>query len=160
MEPVVSDLPAPDSGLARSDAGVVKGVEQRVWGRPGSIALKFAFVGPAVFLLAVGGMDLLAVARSQDRLQTVAAGAAAAGARAMNRPTDAAAAQTRAAAFVTAEMSRWQGAPAYEATYEIVDRAGHPALRVVLVGHRPSFLANMLPPGGWHFVGEASARPA
>jgi len=125
----------------------------------GSIALKFAFVGPAVFLLAVGGIDLLAVNRSQDRLQTIADGAAAAGAEALDPAADLAAARARAAAFVAAEMRQWPNAPAFEAKYEIVDQAGGPALRVVLRGHRPSFLANMLPPGGWHLVGDASATP-
>lgn len=125
----------------------------------GSIALKFAFVGPAVFLLAVGGVDLLSVSRSQERLQAIADGAAMAGARTLSPATDAADARARAAAFVAAEMDRWRGAPAYEADYEIVDRSGRRALRVVLRGHRPSFLANMLPPGGWSFVGDASAAP-
>ena len=121
----------------------------------GNIALKFAFVGPAVFLLAVGGVDLLAVNRSQARLQVIADGAAAAGALAPG--TDAAAARGRAAAFVAAEMRQWPDAPAYEAKYVVVDQAGRRALRVVLLGHRPSFLANMLPPGGWHFIGDASS---
>jgi len=125
----------------------------------GSIALKFAFVGPAVFLLVVGGVDLLAISRSQDRLQTIADGAASAGARALAPETGPGAARSRAAAYVAAAMRQWPNAPAYEAKYEIVDRAGEPALRVVLRGHRPSFLANMLPPGGWHFVGDASATP-
>ncbi len=126
----------------------------------GSIALKFAFVGPAVFLLAVGGIDLMVVTRSQDRLQTIADGAAAVGAEALDPATDAAAARMRASAFVAAEMRRWRNAPAYEAKYEIVDRGEGRALRVVLRGHRPSFLANMLPPGGWHLVGDASATSA
>lgn len=123
----------------------------------GSIALKFVFVGPALFLLIVGGIDLLTVSRSHDRLQNIADGAAAAGAQALNPSADVGAARARAAAYVTAEMSRWPNAPAYEARYDIVGRAEQPGLRVVLRGHRPSFLANMLPPGGWHFVGDASA---
>jgi len=135
------------------------GIERFLGASGGSIPLKFAFVGPAVFLLAVGGVDLLAVNRSQDRLQTIADAAATAGAEALAPATDTAAARTRAAAFVAAEMRRWPDAPAYEANYEIVDQAGRRAVRVVLHGHRPSFLANMLPPGGWHFVGEASATP-
>ena len=134
------------------------GIERFLRASGGSIALKFAFVGPAVFLLAVGGIDLLAATRSQDRLQGIADGAAAAGAEALDPATDAAA-RMRAAAFVAAEMRRWPDAPAYEAKYEIVDRAGRRALRVVLRGHRPSVLANMLPPGGWHLVGDASATP-
>ena len=123
----------------------------------GGIAFKFAFLGPAVFLLAVGAFDLLAVSRSQDRLQGIADGAALAGAEALNPAAGAGAARLRAEAFVSAEMQAWRGAPAYVAKYEVVDRSGQRALHVVLRGHRPSFLANMLPPGGWHFVGDASA---
>ena len=41
--------------------------------------------------------------------------------------------------------------------YEVVEQGGQRAIRVVLRGHRPSFFANMLPPGGWNFVGEATA---
>ncbi|WP_439477997.1 hypothetical protein [Brevundimonas sp.] len=136
------------------------GIERFLRASSWSIALKFAFLGPAVFLLAVGGIDLMAVNRSQDRLQTIADGAAVAGAEALDPASDAAAARMRAAAFVTAEMLQWPDAPAYEAKYEIVDRAGRRALRVVLRGHRPSFLANMLPPGGWHLVGDANATSA
>ena len=57
----------------------------------------------------------------------------------------------------SATLAQWPDAPAYEAKYVIVDQAGRRALRVVLLGHRPSFLANMLPPGGWHFIGDASS---
>lgn len=143
----------------RPDGGATPGIERFLRASGGSIALKFAFVGPAVFLLVVGGVDLLAVSRSQARLQVIAAGAATAGAQALAPEADASA-RGRAAAFVAAEMRRWPDAPAYEAKYEIVDRAGQRALRVVLRGHRPSFLANMLPPGGWHFVGDASVASA
>ena len=48
------------------------GVERFLRASGGSIPLKFAFVGPAVFLLAVGGLDLLGVNRSQERLQIIA----------------------------------------------------------------------------------------
>ncbi len=135
------------------------GIERFLGASGGSIPLKFAFLGPAVFLLAVGGLDLLAVNRSQDRLQIIAKGAATAGAEVLQPATDVSAARTRAATFVAAEMRRWPDAPTYEADYEIVHQGGRPTVRVVLHGHRPSFLANMLPPGGWHFVGDASATP-
>lgn len=147
----------PEPGLPRADGIPVTVIGRFLHASGGSVALKFAFVGPAVFLLATGGIDLVAVTRSQDRLQTIADGAAASGAEALDPATDAAAARARAAAFVAAEMRRWPDAPAYEARYEIVDRSGRRALRVVLRGHRPSFLANMLPPGGWQLVGDASA---
>jgi hypothetical protein len=152
----VSFIPNPDR--RQPNDGDIASLSLPLGGADGSVALKFAFLGPAVFLLAVGGIDLLAVNRSQARLQTIAVGAAAAGADTL--ANGAAGARGRAAAYVAAEMRQWPGAPAYQARYEIVDRAGGRALRVVLRGHRPSFLANMLPPGGWHFVGDASAAPA
>ena len=123
----------------------------------GSIALKFAFVGPAIFLLGVGAIDLLAVSTAQGRLQSIADAGALAGAPSLALATDGAAARERAAAFVVGEISQWTDAPTYEATYEIVQQGGQRAIRVLLRGHRPSFFANMLPPGGWHFVGDATA---
>lgn len=135
------------------------GVQRFHWATDGSVALKFAFVGPAVFLLVVGGIDLLTLSRSHDRLQSIADGAAAASAPALYSSADVAAARSQAAAFVAAEMSKWPNAPDYEARYDIIGRAEQPVLRVLLRGHRPSFLANMLPPGGWHFVGDASTTP-
>ena len=123
----------------------------------GSIALKFAFVGPAIFLLGVGAIDLLAVSTAQGRLQSIADAGALAGAPSLSLATDGAAARERAASFVVGEMSQWDDAPTYEATYEIVQQGGQRAIRVLLRGHRPSFFANMLPPGGWHFVGDATA---
>lgn len=149
----------PARSLLRVGGDAMTDVQRFLRATGGSVALKFAFVGPAVFLLVVGGIDLLTVSRSQDRLQIIADGAAAAGAQALNPSADVAAARARAAAFVEAEMSRWPNAPAYEARYDIVGRAEQPVLRVILRGHRPSFLANMLPPGGWHFVGDASTTP-
>lgn len=123
----------------------------------GSIALKFAFIGPAIFLLGVGAIDLLAVSTAQSRLQAIADAGALAGAPSLALATDGAAARERAASFVVAEVSQWPDAPDYEATYEIIDQGGQRAIHVLLRGHRPSFFANMLPPGGWHFVGDATA---
>lgn len=123
----------------------------------GGIALKFAFIGPAVFLLGVGAIDLLAVNAAKGRLQSIADAGALAGAPALALATDGAAARERAEAFVAAEMSQWPDAPTYRGAYEIVDQGGQRAIRVLLRGHRPSFFASMLPPGGWHFVADASA---
>ncbi|MDP3801874.1 TadE/TadG family type IV pilus assembly protein [Brevundimonas sp.] len=140
-------------GLRRLAAGIGRFLRET----RGSIALKFAFVGPAVFLLGVGAIDLLAVSTAQGRLQSIADAGALAGAPALALATDGAAAKERAASFVVAEMSQWSDAPDYVGRYEIVDQAGQRAIRVLLEGHRPSFFANMLPPGGWHFVGDATA---
>lgn len=126
----------------------------------GSIALKFAFAGPAVILLGVGGIDLMAVHTAKARLQSIADAAALAGAPALALATDGSAARERAEAFVRGQMGEWVEAPTYEASYEILDRGGQRAIRVLLRGHRTSFFANMLPPGGWNFVGDATASTA
>ncbi|WP_298744597.1 TadE/TadG family type IV pilus assembly protein [uncultured Brevundimonas sp.] len=123
----------------------------------GSIALKFALLGPAILLLGVGAIDLLAVNAADTRLQAVADAGALAGAPSLALATDGSEARERAAAFIDAQMKDWAEAPAYAATYEVVDRAGQRAIRVLLRGHRPSFFASMLPPGGWNFNAEAIA---
>lgn len=123
----------------------------------GNIALSFALIGPTVILLGVGAIDLFAVHTAQTRLQSIADAGALAGAPALALATDGAAAKQRAAAFVAGAMSEWNEAPSFEETYEIVTQGGQRAIHVVLKGHRPSFFANMLPPGGWNFSGDATA---
>ncbi|HZW14916.1 MAG TPA: pilus assembly protein TadG-related protein [Brevundimonas sp.] len=125
--------------------------------RDGSIALKFALLGPAVLLVGVGAIDLLAVNAASTRLQAIADAGALAGAPSLALATDGTEARERAAAFIDAQMEDWVDAPTYTATYEIVDRMGQRALRVLMHGHRPSFFASMLPPGGWNFNAEAVA---
>jgi hypothetical protein len=125
--------------------------------REGSIALKFALVGPAVVMLGAGAIDLLAVHNAKGRLQAVADAAALAGAPSLSLATDGNAARERAAAFVSAQIATWGDAPTYVATYEVLDRGGQRAIRVLLEANRPSFFANMLPPGGWNFTGDATA---
>lgn len=126
----------------------------------GSIALKFAMIGPAIMLLGAGSIDLLAVHNAKGRLQSIADSAALAGAPALSLATDGAAARERAEAFVIGQMAEWSDAPTYVATYELMERGGQRAIRVLLQANRPSFFANMLPPGGWDFVGDATAATA
>lgn len=123
----------------------------------GNIALMAALIGPAVLLLGVGAIDLMAVSSAQSRLQSIADAGALAGAPQLALATDGSAARERAASFVAAEVSQWDGAPTYTGTYEVIDQGGQRAIRVTLKGHRPSFFANMLPPGGWNFTGQATA---
>ena len=146
MRAAVGILRAMGAGLARfrSDIG-------------GNIALATALIGPAVILLGVGAIDLLAVNTAHGRLQSIADAGALAGAPHLALATDGAAAKQRAAAFVAGEISQWEDAPTYTGTYEVIQQGGQRAIRVLLRGHRPSFFANMLPPGGWNFVGDATA---
>jgi hypothetical protein len=123
----------------------------------GNIALTAALIGPAVILLGVGAIDLLAVNSAQGRLQSIADAGALAGAPHLALATDGAGAKERAASFVAGEISQWEDAPDYVGSYEVFEQGGQRAIRVLLRGHRQSFFANMLPPGGWNFVGDATA---
>ena len=127
----------------------------------GSIALKFALAVPAVAMLSVGAIDLLAVMSAKTRLQAIADAGALAGAPALALATDGAAARARSASFVAGQLSQWSDAPTVVETYEVVtqERGGEEqrGIRVLLQANRLSFFANMLPPGGWNFVGDATA---
>lgn len=127
--------------------------------RHGSIAVKFALAGPAVIVLSLGAIDLMAVRSVQAKLQSIADAAALAGAGSLSLAADDVLAQEQAASFVVAEMSRWEGAPEYTGTYEVIDGSSQRVLHVRLEARRPSFFGNLLPPGGWRFAGDSKASP-
>ncbi len=130
----------------------------RLWrASEGSIALNFALAGPAIVMLVVGAVDLMAVHNAKGRLQSIADSAALAGAPALALATDGAGAREQADVFVRAHMGEWDDAPTYTASYEVLEQGGQRAIRVLLQANRPSFFANMLPPGGWDFKGDATA---
>lgn len=123
----------------------------------GSIALNFALAVPAVAMLSVGAIDLLAVMSAKTRLQDIADAAALAAAPALGLAADEATALGRAEAFVEAQLSQWADAPTVEAAYDVIEQDDQRAIEVKLEGHRISFFANMLPPGGWRFEALATA---
>ena len=136
----------------------IRGLLQRLLRETrGSIALNFALAVPAVAMLSVGAIDLLAVMSAKTRLQAIADAAALAAAPALGLAADDAVARGRAEAFVEAQLSQWADAPTVEAAYEVIEQDEQRAIRVRLEGHRISFFANMLPPGGWHFEALATA---
>jgi hypothetical protein len=144
--------------LARRIARGLAGRAQRLWSDSrGNIGLMAALIGPGVIMVAAGAIDLLAVRAAHSRLQSVADAAALASAPHLSLATDGAGARERAASFVVGAMSEWAGAPTYTSSYEVIDQGGQRAIQVVLRGHRSSFFGDLLPPGGWHFVGDATA---
>ncbi len=59
---------------------------------------------------------------------------------------------------MASHLGEWgDQAPTVVESYEIVDIEGQRAIRVLLKGHRPSFFASLLPPGGWHFNAQSTA---
>lgn len=130
----------------------------RVWtSTSGSIAIPAAFAGPAVIVIALGAIDLSAVANAKGRLQDIADAAALAGAPALALATDGSVAREIAEGSVKAHMAEWRDAPTYVPAYEVISSGGQRALRVQLRANRQSFFVNLLPPGGWNFSGEATA---
>ena len=123
----------------------------------GSIALKAALVLPCVVMLGAGALDLTQVQATKVRLQDIADGAALAAAGDLGLATDGSNATERARSFVQSHLAEWGHAPAVEAAYDIVDIAGQRAIRVTLAANRPSFFANLLPPGGWNFSAQSTA---
>jgi hypothetical protein len=142
------------SGLRRRVQEMMQGLLRET---RGSIALNFALAVPAVAMLSVGAIDLLAVMSAKTRLQDIADAAALAAAPTLGLAADEAVALGRAEAFVEAQLSQWPDAPTVEAEYDVIEQDDQRAIQVKLGGHRISFFANMLPPGGWHFEALATA---
>ncbi len=124
----------------------------------GSIALKAALILPAVLMMGAGAFDLTQVQASKIRLQDIADSAALAAANDLSLATDGSNARERARAYVVSHLGEWgEQAPTVVESYEIVDVDGQRAIQVLLKGHRPSFFASLLPPGGWHFNAKSTA---
>lgn len=124
----------------------------------GSIALKAALILPAVLMMGAGAFDLTQVQGSKIRLQDIADSAALAAANDLSLATDGSNAKERARAYVASHLGDWgEQAPTVVESYEIVDVDGQRAIQVFLKGHRPSFFASLLPPGGWHFNARSTA---
>ena len=124
----------------------------------GVIALKFALAIPAVSILALGGVDLLAVHSDRQRLQDIADAAALAGARELAMAVDDVGPEQRALAYIQAQLEDWGHGPTVTPTVEVITAgSGDRALRAALHGNRMSFFGNLLPPGGWDMNAEAVA---
>jgi hypothetical protein len=127
--------------------------------RSGGISLKFAFAIPALAMFTAGAVDLLAVMSAKDRLQAIADAGALAGAPSLSLSADGTLARAAATGFVEAQLSQWPDAPTVNPDYTVLEQRETRAIRVRLEGHRVSFFANLLPPGGWRFRAEATAAP-
>lgn len=124
----------------------------------GLIALKFALATPVVAGLAIGAAELGFVHADRQRLTEIADGAALAGAVELGLAMDDSGPEGRAQAYVDGHLSEWGNAPDLETDIEVIAlEGGGRAIRVRMDGRRTSFLANMLPPGGWRMHAEAAA---
>ncbi len=137
---------------------IFKGLRKFASDRRGTILLKFALGAPAVGVLGLGAIDLQAVYSAKAQLQEIADAAALSGARELSLAVNDDGPEGRANSYVDAHFSEWRDAPRTERTIEVMEMDdGSRALRVLLEANRPSFFANLLPPGGWDMRAEAIA---
>lgn len=125
--------------------------------RRGVMALKAALAFPALVVLGAGAIDLQRVQGSKTRLQDIADAAALAGAADLSLATDGSNARERAGAYVQAQLSEWSEAPDVTPVYQVLDDGRERSLKVTLAAHHPSFFMDLLPPGGWNFLVQATA---
>lgn len=122
------------------------------------IALKFALAVPAIALLAVGAIDLRAVAADRATYQTVAEAAALAGARELGMAVDSDAPAARAEAWAQAQLAELTGTPRAQVKANVIELPTRQrAIKVSVTGRRMSFFGNLLPPGGWRIEADATA---
>lgn len=127
----------------------------------GAIALKFALAVPALAVLTAGAVDLYAVQSDRARLQDLANSGALAGARELGLASADTGPESRAKAFIEAQLAEWPHRPRQvKTTTEVLrDADGFRSIRASLHANRASFFGSILPPGGWDMRVSATARP-
>lgn len=121
----------------------------------GGIAVTFAIAAPVLAVLACGAIDLAGVSSNRSDLQGAADAAALNAAHQLDL-TDEAGVQARADAFVRGQLLN-TGNLSYKVETEVAEDES--LVTVAIDANRPSFFANLLPPGGWNLRVEASAKP-
>lgn len=117
--------------------------------------MAFAIALPVLALLVGGAVDLAAVSASKAHLQG-AADAAALNAANQLGISEEAGVKARADAFVRAELKNLANVT-YTVDTKIAPKTG--SVTVAIDANRPSFFANLLPPGGWDMAVTATAAP-
>ncbi len=120
----------------------------------GGTAVIFAIAAPALGLLACGAIDLASVNGDRSAMQDAADATALAMAKQLGVAT-AAGISARAADYADAQLGPI--ATNDHVTVTTTIGASNGSVTVVIAGKRPSFFANMLPPGGWAISTSATA---
>jgi Flp pilus assembly protein TadG len=120
----------------------------------GGAAIIFAVAAPAMGLLACGAIDLASVNGDRSAMQDAADATALAMAKQLGVAT-AAGISARAVDYADAQL----GPIATNDTVRVTTSFGanNASVTVAITGKRPSFFANMLPPGGWSISTSATA---
>lgn len=123
--------------------------------RDGGIAVMFAVSVPAVVMLACGAIELASLSAEHRAMQDAADATALAMAKTLGVAT-AVGLDARADNYARAQLGDLATKDAVQ-TIASTDTTNR-TVTVRLTGHRQSFFANLLPPGGWNLVAEATAQ--
>jgi Flp pilus assembly protein TadG len=129
----------------------------RRWSRDvrGGIAMTFAIAAPVLALLVCGAIDLAGVSAGKSALQSAADSAALNAAHQLGL-IDESGVEARADAFIR-ETLKDSTDFTYTVAADVADKDR--LVTITIEGNRPSFFANMLPPGGWNVTVHATAKP-
>lgn len=119
--------------------------------RSGGVAMIFGISTPLIIMLVVGVVELVSVSSENAKLQAAADAGALAGAEQLRIAEMGV--EARVQAMVESNV------PADDLAYvkTKVDLLDDGLVRVTIDGRRPSFFANMLPPGGWRMYASSTA---
>ena len=120
----------------------------------GGTAVMFAVAAPALGLLACGAIDLASVNGDRAAMQDAADATALAMAKQLGVAT-AAGISARAVDYADAQLGPIATNDNVVVTTSI--GANNSSVTVTIAGKRPSFFANLLPPGGWSISTAATA---
>jgi Flp pilus assembly protein TadG len=120
----------------------------------GGTAMIFALAFPALALLACGSIDLATVNGDRSAMQDAADATALAMAKQLGVST-AAGISARAQDFAAGQLGKVATNDAIVVTTTL--SADNSSVTVTIDGHRNSFFANLLPPGGWKMHAQATA---
>lgn len=122
--------------------------------RKGALAINFALIFVPLSVLACGAIDMASVLNDRQRMQRVA-DSTALDAAAQLVLSDTSGVASRADAFAKSQLQSISDRVSLTSS-AVISEDGR-SVTVAIDGHRGSFFANMLPPGGWHLTAKATA---
>jgi len=133
-----------------------RGLQRFARAESAGVALTFAVAFPVLATIGAGAVDLAAVHNSKAKLQAAVDATAVEGAKQLSM-TSAEGLQARAEQFIGYQLATEAGSFTYRVSTG-VGGENDAEFTVTAQANRPSFFANLLPPGGWNFGASATAQ--
>jgi hypothetical protein len=120
----------------------------------GALAVNFALIVLPLSVLTCGAVDMASVLNDRQAMQRVA-DATALDAASQLLLADTSGVPDRAKAYAASQLTKISDR--VDMTYDAAISNDGKSVTIVIDGHRPSFFANLLPPGGFHLKVKATA---